>query len=51
MQTASDIQMFDMVGQYAGASNFTTQVSQIERDLVRQLCKDDGRKFVTTTAD
>ncbi len=50
-KTLPGLRGFHMVGQWAGALYSTTQVSQMGRNLVRQLCKSDGRKFVTTTAD
>lgn len=45
------LEAFYMVGQWAGAVYSTNQVSQMGRDLVRQLCKSGNKKFVTTNAD
>ncbi len=50
-KTLPGLQGFHMVGQWAGAVYSTTQVSLMGRDLVRQICKNDGKKFVTTNAN
>lgn len=42
---------FHMVGQWAGALYSTTGVSLMGRGLVRQLCKNDHKEFLTTAAD
>ncbi|MCW4011146.1 MAG: NAD(P)/FAD-dependent oxidoreductase [Candidatus Bathyarchaeota archaeon] len=50
-KTLPGLQGFHMVGQWAGAFYSTNQVTSMGRDLVKQLCKKDNKKFVTTTAD
>lgn len=45
------LEAFYMVGQWAGAVYSTNQVSQMGRNLIRQLCKNDNKEFVTTIAD
>jgi phytoene dehydrogenase-like protein len=48
-KTLPGLQAFHMVGQWAGAMYSTNQVSQMGHDLIRQLCKEDKKEFVTTT--
>ena len=50
-KTLPGLRGFHMVGQWAGAVYSTTQVSQMGRDLIQQLCKNDGKRFVTMIAD
>jgi phytoene dehydrogenase-like protein len=50
-KTLPGLQGFHMVGQWAGAFYSTNQVSMMGRQLIKQLCKDDNIKFVTTTAE
>jgi len=50
-KTLPGLEGFHMVGQWAGAMYSTTQVCQTGRDVVRQLCKKDHKKFVTTNPD
>jgi phytoene dehydrogenase-like protein len=41
---------FYMVGQWAGGTIGITTVSMMGRDLIRELCKRDGKKFQTSNA-
>ncbi len=50
-KTLPGLQAFHMVGQWAGAMYSTNQVSQMGRDVIRQLCKKDKKEFVTTTVE
>ncbi len=50
-KTLPGLQGFYMVGQWAGALYSTTQVSQMGRDLIQKLCKENGKRFVATTTD
>jgi phytoene dehydrogenase-like protein len=50
-KTLPGLQGVHMVGQWAGAVYSTNQVASMGRDLVRQLCKQDNKKFMTTTED
>ena len=50
-KTLPGLQRFHMVGQWAGAFYSTNQVSLMGRDLIKQLCKKDNKKFVTTIAN
>ncbi|MDT8781767.1 MAG: NAD(P)/FAD-dependent oxidoreductase [Candidatus Bathyarchaeota archaeon] len=47
-KTLPGLKDFHMVGQWAGAFYSTNQVALMGRDLVRQLCKEDNKKFETT---
>jgi len=49
-RTLPGLRGFHMVGQWAGALFFTGGVCQMGRSLVRRLCKQDGKKFVATSA-
>jgi len=50
-KTLPGLQAFHMVGQWAGAFYSTNQVCQMGRNLIQQLCKEDNKKFVTTSTD
>lgn len=50
-KTLPGLKQFYMVGQWAGALYSTTQVSEMGRDLIQQLCRKDHKKFVTTISD
>jgi phytoene dehydrogenase-like protein len=50
-KTLPGLQGFHMVGQWAAGTNGLATVCLMARDLVRQLCKKDGKEFVTTNAD
>jgi phytoene dehydrogenase-like protein len=50
-KTLPGLQGFHMVGQWAGATASIPGVSLMGRNLVRQLCRNDRKEFVTTTAD
>lgn len=47
-KTLPRLKGFHMVGQWAGAFYSTNQVALMGRELVRQLCKEDNKKFETT---
>jgi phytoene dehydrogenase-like protein len=48
-KTLPGLKQFHMVGQWAGALYSTTQVCQMARELIQQICKEDHKKFTTTT--
>lgn len=48
-KTLPCLQNFYMVGQWAGGTIGITTVSMMGRDLIRELCKKDGKKFQTST--
>jgi phytoene dehydrogenase-like protein len=48
-KTLPRLQNFFMVGQWAGGTIGITTVSQMGRDLIRDICKKDNKKFETTT--
>ena len=48
-KTLPGLQNFYMVGQWAGGTIGLTTVSLLGRNLIRDLCKKDDKKFVTTT--
>jgi hypothetical protein len=50
-KTLPGLQRFHMVGQWAGAFYSTNQVASMGRQLIQQLCKEDNKKFATTTAN
>jgi phytoene dehydrogenase-like protein len=50
-KTLPGLKQFHMVGQWAGALYSTTQVCQMGRELIQQLCKEDNKRFTTTTPD
>jgi phytoene dehydrogenase-like protein len=50
-KTLPGLQGFHMVGQWAAGMNGLATVCLMGRNLVRQLCKKDHKKFATNTAD
>lgn len=50
-KTLPGLQGFYMAGQWAAGTNGLATVSLMGSSLIRQLCKKDQKKFVTTTAD
>ena len=49
-KTLPGLQNFYMVGQWAGGTIGLNTVCLMGRNLVRELCKKDGRKFKTSTS-
>jgi phytoene dehydrogenase-like protein len=48
-KTLPGLRGFHMVGQWAGATIGLNTVSLMGRNIVRDICKEDGKKFTTTT--
>ena len=48
-KTLPGLENFYMVGQWAGGTIGLSTVSLMGRDLIRELCKKDGKKFHTST--
>jgi phytoene dehydrogenase-like protein len=49
-KTLPGLQNFYMVGQWAGGTFGISTVCLMARNLIREICKKDHRKFVTTTS-